>query len=153
MKKSMLSLVLFSIASSVANAQNVNTDDNKIAIGGYDVVNYFTTNSAKRGSETYATEHNGARYYFVDLANLEVFKQDPEAYLPQFGGYCSFAVGKMNQKVPVDPQTFRIDDGKLYLFYNDFWEGKPFNTIVPWLNNESEMEKQAAQNWKTLAHK
>lgn len=47
-------------------------------------------------------------------------------------------------------QTIRIDDGKLYLFYNDFWEGKPFNTIVPWLNNEAEMEKMAATNWKIL---
>ena len=56
----------------------------------------------------------------------------------------------MNKKVPANPETFRIDDGKLYLFYNDFWEGKPFNTIVPWINNETEMEKMAINNWKTL---
>ena len=56
----------------------------------------------------------------------------------------------MNAKAPVDPETFRIDDGKLYLFYNDYWEGKPFNTIVPWLNNESEMEKLAVTNWRAL---
>ncbi len=153
MKKKIVSLVLFSIASSIGNAQNVNTNENKIAINGYDVVNYFTANSAMRGSETHSTEHKGAKYYFIDTNNLESFKENPEAYLPQFGGYCSFAVGKMNQKVPVDPKTFRIDDGKLYLFYNDFWEGKPFNTIVPWLNNESEMEKLAVENWKTLKNK
>jgi len=70
--------------------------------------------------------------------------------LPQFDGFCAFAVAKMNKKVPVNPETFRIDDGKLYLFYNDFWEGKPFNTIVPWLGHEAEMEKMAVKNWKTL---
>lgn len=65
-------------------------------------------------------------------------------YLPQYDGYCAFAVAKMNKKVAVNPETFRVDDGKLYLFYNDFWKGKPFNTIVPWLNNEAEMQKNGS---------
>ena len=134
-------------------AQDVNTDENKLANKGYDVVNYFTTNTAKRGSVEFSTTNNGATYYFVNAKNLELFKAKPSKYLPQFDGYCSFAVAKMNKKVPVNPETFRIDDGKLYLFYNDFWEGKPFNTIVPWLNNEAEMEKMASVNWKTLKDK
>jgi beta-xylosidase len=56
----------------------------------------------------------------------------------------------MDKKVPVDPKTFRIDDGKLYLFYNDFWEGKPFNTMIPWLNNELQLEDLAITDWESL---
>lgn len=150
MKKLIAPVLIAVLGTSLGMAQNVNMDKNKVANMGYDVVNYFSTNTATRGSAMFSTEHEGATYYFVNPKNKKAFQENPEAYLPQFDGYCAFAVAKMNQKVPVDPETFRIDDGKLYLFYNDFWEGKPFNTIVPWLGNETELEKMASANWKTL---
>jgi len=148
-KKILMAVLVFMVVNS-ANAQNVNTDENKLANKGYDLVNYFNANSAEKGSIEFSTTNEGAIYYFVNAENLKSFKENPSKYLPQYDGYCAFAVAKMNKKVPVNPETFRIDDGKLYLFYNDFWEGKPFNTIVPWLNNESDMEKMASTNWKTL---
>lgn len=148
-KKMVMAILIVTGANSLY-AQNVNMDENKLANKGYDLVNYFTTNTAERGNKEFFTINKGATYYFVNEKNLKSFKENPSKYLPQFDGYCAFAVAKMNQKVPVDPNTFRIDDGKLYLFYNDFWEGMPFNTIVPWINNESEMEKMATTNWKTL---
>lgn len=132
------------------SAQQVSTHPDKLANQGYDLVNYFTAHSAERGSKEFSTEHAGATYYFSNAANLAAFTSAPEKYLPQFDGYCAFAVAKMNKKVPADPKTFRIDDGNLYLFYNDFWEGKPFNTLVPWLNHEADMEKLARANWETL---
>ena len=132
-----------------ANAQ-VFTNDQNVANKGYDMVNYFVTNTAERGTKQFSTSYGGATYYFVNQSNLDTFKEGPETYLPQFDGYCSFAVAKMNEKVPVNPETFRIDDGKLYFFFNDYYEGAPFNTIIPWLQNEGEMEKMAAVNWKTL---
>lgn len=131
-------------------AQQVYTNADKVANNGYDMVNYFTNLSALRGSKDFSLEHNGAIYYFTNTKHLQQFKENPKKYLPQFNGYCSFAVAKMNKKVPVNPTTFRIDDGKLYLFYNDFMEGKPFNTLVPWLENENELEKMAYKNWETL---
>ncbi len=126
------------------------TNDQNVANNGYDVVNYFTTNTAARGTKQFSLEHGGVTYYFMSQDNLDAFKANPTNYLPQFDGYCAFAVAKMNQKVPVDPETFRIDDGKLYVFFNDYYEGSPFNTIVPWLQNEAEMEKMAVTNWKGL---
>jgi len=148
--RTVLAALIVSASMSNSIAQKVFTNQENVANNGYDVVSYFTANEAQRGSNEYSTEHSGATYFFVNEKNLESFKEDPGKYLPQFDGYCAFAVAKMNQKVPVDPATFRIDDGKLYLFFNDFWEGKPFNTIVPWLNNEAEMTKLAEGNWKTL---
>lgn len=152
MKKlqTILMAVTFAFSMNHASAQNVAVNKDNVAINGYDVVNYFTTNTAARGSMSFSTTINGASYYFANEANLNAFKENPDKYLPQFDGYCAFAVAKMNKKVPVDPETFRVDDGKLYLFYNDFWEGQPFNTIVPWINNEAEMEKMAKTNWSTL---
>ena len=146
----MIVATLVMVSSLTVAAQNVNADEQKLANEGYDVVNYFAANTAEKGSIEFSTTNKGATYYFLNDVNLKAFQASPSKYLPQFDGYCAFAVAKMNKKVPVNPETFRIDDGKLYLFYNDFWEGKPFNTIVPWLNNEAEMEKMAATNWETL---
>ena len=152
MKKTILLLIaVFTI--SISFGQSVCTNKNNVANNGYDVVNYFKTNTALRGNETHSIIHEGASYYFTNAENLAAFKKNPAAYLPQFDGYCAFAVAKMNKKVPVDPETFRIDDGKLYLFFNDFYDGQPFNTIVPWINNESSLEKMATTNWLTLKSK
>jgi YHS domain-containing protein len=148
--KKMILAIIVIMGTIHAQAQNVNMDKNKLANKGYDMVNYFAANTSERGNIDFSTTYEGATYYFLSAENLKTFKENPQKYLPQFGGFCSFGVGKMNTKVPVDPETFRIDDGKLYLFYNDYWEGKPFNTIVPWLNNEAEMQKMAETNWKTL---
>jgi len=146
-------LILIAIMVTGSNtilAQDVFVDKDNIANKGYDLVSYFTTNSAQRGNKGFSTDYKGATYYFSSDENLKTFKDSPSKYLPRFGGFCAFGMGKMNQKVPVDPKTFRIDDGKLYLFYNDFWEGKPFNTIVPWLGDEAELEKSANRNWEAL---
>lgn len=145
-----LVVIITTLISINVHSQSVFMNENKVANNGYDVVNYFTSNTAKRGSQEFSAVHKGTTYYFVSAAHKTMFSENPGKYLPQFDGYCSFAVAKMNKKVPIDPGTFRIDDGKLYLFYNDFWEGKPFNTIVPWINNESEMEKSANENWMSL---
>lgn len=153
MKNLILNLLITLLGTSMVMAQNVNMEENKLANQGYDVVNYFMTNTAARGSSEFSAEHKGATYYFASAANLKSFQENPTAFLPQFDGFCAFAVAKMNKKVGVDPTNFRIDDGKLYLFYNDFWEGKPFNTMVPWLNNEAEMEKMALANWPALQGK
>lgn len=151
--KAITMVIIASLGMNTLSAQEVFTNQDKVANNGYDVVNYFTSNSAERGNKAFSEVYREATYYFANAEHLQMFKENPKKYLPQFDGYCSFAVAKMNQKVPVDPKTFRIDDGKLYLFYNDFWEGKPFNTIVPWINNEADLEKLAEENWKTLKNK
>ncbi|MEO9483037.1 MAG: YHS domain-containing (seleno)protein [Ekhidna sp.] len=147
--KKILTIMAVSTLLNSAVCQAYSNDQN-VANNGYDIVNYFVANEAARGSKQFSTDHKGSTYYFVDADNLEAFKQNEEKYLPQFDGYCAFAVAKMKKKVPVNPETFRIDDGKLYLFFNDYYDGSPFNTIVPWLQNESEMEKMAFQNWKEI---
>lgn len=150
--KNLLTICIMAVTIQ-ASAQGVYTNQDKVANNGYDVVNYFTANSSARGSNEFSTVHKGATYYFISNEHLVQFMASPEKFLPQFDGFCAFAVAQMNQKVPVDPKTFRVDDGKLYLFFNDFYEGSPFNTIVPWLNNEEAMEKKAVQNWRTLKDK
>ena len=137
-------------AMSFAQDSKVFANADGVANGGYDVVSYFTSYTAQRGSKAHSTQHNDATYYFTSAENLKAFTVNPDNYLPEYDGYCAFAVAKMNKKVPVDPETFKINDGKLYLFYNDYWEGAPLNTIVPWVNDEDNLTKLAETNWTKL---
>lgn len=135
--------------SSLAQS-NVFVNENNVAINGYDVVAYFSAHDAVRGTIDHKVSHAGADYYFSSAENASTFKTGPKNYLPAYGGYCAFAVGAKSTKFPTDPETFKIRDGKLYLFYNDYYEGKPFNTIIPWNANEAELVAQANKNWIDL---
>jgi hypothetical protein len=56
-------------------------------------------------------------------------------------------MGKKNKKVEVDPKNFKIVDGKLNLFYKDFFG----NTLDDWNEDEANLKKLAQANWlKTL---
>jgi YHS domain-containing protein len=154
MKKLKILLLTFglTLGAGALSAQNENVYSNQdnIAIEGYDVVAYFADYQALRGNKSFATQHGGVTYYFTSQEHLDSFIANPDNYLPQYGGYCAFAMAKHNMKVPVDPTDFQIADGKLYLFFNDFYEGAPFNAIVPWVNNEKDMKKTADANWAVM---
>jgi len=142
-------LILASLLSATyayAGKPSANTEN--IANDGYDVVSYFTSHQAVRGSKSHSATHNGATYYFANNEHKELFVKSPQNYLPQYDGYCAFAVAKHNAKVKADPKTFKLSDGKLYLFFNDFFEGTPTNTIVFWNGAEKELSTLAEKNWK-----
>lgn len=97
-----------------------NSYRDKGAIRGYDTVAYFTLPpgaKAVKGKKKYATEWNNVAWYFSSQQNLERFKADPEAYAPQYGGYCSFAMSK-NFTTSIRPNSWLIHEGKLYLNHN-----------------------------------
>jgi hypothetical protein len=65
----------------------VNTDKFGIAIKGYDTVAYFTEGRALKGKPEYEVSYQDARWRFSSAANRDLFKDDPERYIPQYGGY------------------------------------------------------------------
>lgn len=125
-----------------ANAQGV-------AIAGYDVVAYHTDGKAVAGSEAITALYAGATWQFATAAHRDLFVAHPEKYLPEYGGFCAFAVANMSKEVPSNPDTFRIQDGQL-LFFNDLYEGKKFNTLLPWSEKPGAMKEQADVNWKKI---
>lgn len=113
---------------------------------GYDVVAYFN-NKAIEGKENYSTVYDGVKYKFSSEVNRDIFKKTPEKYRPQYGGWCAYAIGAKNKKVSIDPETFEIRDGKLYLFYNSWG----MNTLDNWKEeNPKELKTKADRNWEKL---
>jgi YHS domain-containing protein len=89
-----------------------------VAIGGYDTVAYFTDGKPVKGSEAFAYDWLGTPWHFVSDEHRRMFEADPARYAPQFGGYCALGVSYGHAAVNVDPEAFRIIDGKLYLNYD-----------------------------------
>lgn len=144
--KNVILLGLALVWGALAQAQIDPVNKDGLAIGGYDVVAYFS-GKAKKGTKSHAAKHNGATYYFASKANKDAFTKSPSSYLPEFDGYCAWGVGEKQAKFPINPETFDIIDGKLYLFFNGDFNGKPFNTFPDWSNRTTQLEKAAHANW------
>lgn len=124
--------------------KNFNINDN-VAIDGFDPVSYFNGKPLE-GKSNLSFTHHGVTYLFASAANLNKFKTAPEKYEPAYGGWCAYAMGESGEKVKIDPETFTILDGRLYLFYN-FWGN---NTLKDWKKDERKLKETADQNWKKL---
>lgn len=116
-----------------------------LAIQGYDPVSYFETGPLE-GSDEFRITHKGVIYQFATQTNLNKFRTTPDKYEPAYGGWCAYAMGKTGEKVKIDPETFKILDGRLYLFYN-FWGN---NTLNEWNKEERKLKESGDQHWKKI---
>ena len=150
MKK--LSIILFvalisiaTVAQSPAKRVKEFNLENKIALQGFDPVSYFKGKPSK-GKTEIATTFEGVVYYFSSQSNKDAFVKNPTNYEPQFGGWCAYAMAANAEKVEINPETFKILDGKLYLFYNAYFN----NTLKSWNKDEVNLKKKAETNWKKI---
>jgi YHS domain-containing protein len=150
MKKIVTILALFLVISGFAQNEAKRLSqynlENKIAIQGYDPVAYFKQSKAIKGKKEIATTYLGVIYYFSSQSNKDAFTKNPASYEPQFGGWCAYALGSSGDKVAINPETFKISDGKLYLFYNAYFN----NTLKSWNKDEVNLKKKAEANWKNF---
>lgn len=97
----------------------VGVEGGNVAVSGYDTVSYFQGNGAPvRGDARFKVRHNGAVYHFSSQANADLFAGNPDAYAPQYGGHCAWAMSR-GALAPGDPTLYKIHDGKLYLNFNN----------------------------------
>ncbi|WP_422861586.1 YHS domain-containing (seleno)protein [Flagellimonas sp. W118] len=148
MKK--IAIALFMMLGYISFAQSIDYNTKKgYAINGYDVVAYFDGN-AINGSKEFSTQYDGVNFKFSSQENKDKFTANPSQYIPQYGGYCAFAVAKSGRKVSVNPETFEIRDGKLYLFYNSGGT----NTLQLWTDQSpKDLQVIADKNWQTIKNK
>jgi len=57
-------------------------------------------------------------------------------------------MGEKGEKVNIDPETFKIVNDKLYLFYNKFFN----NTLKSWNKDEARLKLSADNNWTKIYH-
>ncbi len=89
--------------------------DAHVMLDGHDMVAYFTQGRHALGSAQFKTVHEGVTFYFASAEHKALFDREPAKYLPQYGGFCANGI---NYGIPWggDADTWRIIDGKLYIF-------------------------------------
>lgn len=134
MIRKVLIAVAFAAIASTALATPAHADQapvytgilSRVAVGGYDPVAYFTDGRPVRGTTQFRITHQGYEYRFANAEHLAAFRANPSRYVPQYGGYCAWAVSQ-GYTAAGNPNNWRIVDGRLYLNYNaeiqTRWEG------------------------------
>ena len=144
----MFLLVVINLSLAQTTGKQFNVDGSGVAIDGYDPVSYFISQKPVKGKKEFSLLEHGIIYQFASQKNENMFRSDPAKYEPQYGGWCAYAMGFSGNKVEVDPETFKILSGKLYLFYNKFFN----NTLKSWNKNEANLKNKADANWLKIIH-
>jgi len=113
-----------------------------VLLYGYDPVSYFSATKPVKGKAEIKATVDGQNYLFSNEENRKLFVANPKKYQPQYEGWCATAVAK-GFKYDIDPENFKITDGKLYLFYKG-WKG---DAKKDWVKDEAGNIKTADQNW------
>ena len=110
----------------------------RVAIGGYDPVSYFQ-GGPRKGDPRLSATYKGAEYRFATSENLARFKANPGAFVPQYGGYCAWAVAR-GYTAKSDPLAWKVVNGKLYLNYDQKVQQR-------WAQDVPGNIAKADQNW------
>lgn len=140
MKYAVLTLGLFFSALSWATPWVSNEEH--VAMFGYDPVAYFVEQQALRGRREYALQWDGVSWWFSSRVNRQRFQANPHKYAPQYGAHCANGLSD-GHVVDANPENWRIIDGKLYLFYSAWGRAQ-------WAFGVERQISQANQTWRAF---
>ena len=124
---------------------------NRLALMGYDVVAYFTESRPVVGVPRFEYKFDGAVYRFSSARHMELFKADPDRYLPQYGGICTAALAK-GKRAAASPEYWTIHDGKLHVFAEKALQYFSFDSRGRLIGHGSDIMKgEADKNWAKLS--
>ncbi|MFM8914099.1 MAG: YHS domain-containing (seleno)protein [Flammeovirgaceae bacterium] len=141
MKNLLLSIFLF-VPSLVIGQRSLIFNTKEGAIRGYDPVAFFTEGREVMGKKEFVFEYAGAKWHFASEVHLNLFKENPEKYTPQFGGYCAYGMSS-GYKAETQPNAWTILDGKLYLNYS-------LGVRATWNQDRARYIQKAEANWPTV---
>ena len=134
------------VTESRAYLHSYSLPSSGLALEGYCPVAYFAVNKPVKGKPEFASTYNEVTYHFVSADAKKAFDADPEKYIPAYGGWCAFGMA-VEDKFPVDPQKFKVVDGKLLLFLNN----QNVDALKLWNDgNEKELLRKADAHWKKV---
>ena len=134
---------LFVIAATPVSAKDVT--HSTPGISGYDPVAYFTESKPMKGSGYHVAEYQGVTYAFASKVHKEMFEDNPEKFVPAYGGYCAYGVA-VGKKFVSDPEAWKVVDGTLYLNLDKDIQNK-------WLQDVPGYIKKSEANWKKIKDK
>ena len=113
-----------------------------LGVHGVDPVAFIELGNRIDGRADFAAVHDGVAYYFATEANRDTFSANPERYLPQNGGFCTYGVS-VGKKFDGDPRYAAVVDGQLYLFLSEA-------IFQAYLRDQQGVIDRAAANWPEI---
>ena len=113
-----------------------------LAIGGFDPVAYFAESEAVLGKGEFEYAMAETVWRFRNEGNRAAFVDNPEVYMPRFGGYDPVAVAR-EVGVPGNPRLWLIVENRLYLFYSP-------EARTAFADNFKTIVAAAARNWPAV---
>ncbi len=138
------SLFLFVTLTSALGQEAYPVYKGDVLFDGYDPVAYFD-GIPRKGTEQYATLHDGRKVLFASDRNREKFEREPEKYAPAYGGWCAIAMVDETFVIP-DYSLFKIQDGELLFFSIRAF----FNGLTEWDKEPVENKIKADINYSVL---
>jgi YHS domain-containing protein len=117
-----------------------------IGAQGFDVISFFK-GSPKKGKEAHTSTYNEAKYLFSSPENKEKFDKSPEAYTPEYGGFCAIAMSEDKQLDP-NPKSWEVREGKLYFFTRMFFG--IIDAKRQWVKKPEELRALADTAWAKM---
>lgn len=146
MQKILLAVyILITSSMAVYGQQPVIFQTRGKAINGYDVVAYYNAGQPVKGNDSLSFQWSNSTWLFSSPANLELFRQNPEKYAPQYGGYCAYGTAG-GYKAPTQPDAWAIVNGKLYFNYN-------LKVKASWDKDQAGYISKADTNWPLIKDK
>lgn len=116
-----------------------------LGLHGVDAVALTSLGAVAEGDAAFTVVQDGNAYYFASRKSADRFSANPDRFLPQYGGFCAYAVA-LGKKFDGDPMFADIVDGKLYLFVNDA-------VFQKYLANKKETLRKAEETWPKIRNK
>lgn len=132
--------------STNAGVRESNLSNGTLALSGHDPVAYFESGKPEAGKPELVSRFRGVTYYFATPERRAAFAANPEKYVPAYGGWCATAMAA-GRKVEIDPASFKITGGRLFLFYKGWFA----NALDDWNKDEKNLTAKADEQWKKLA--
>ena len=140
--RTLTAFIALVLASIVQAGPDTETDDNNVILAGHDAVAYFTQSKPVLGEAKYTAVHNDAIYRFSSTKNRDLFKQNPDKYTPQYGGFCAYGL-TFGKKFEIDGKAFEVVDGKLYV-------NKNRSVYKTWKKNVPKHITEANSQWPAI---
>ena len=149
-------LVVACAAEAVDYAKLSRQGADGVGIDGYSPVSYFSEGRAEPGNPKHAVVHNGVMYWLRSAEQVDSFKADPDRYQPAHGGWCSLMLTGSGQMTPANPESFKILDDRLLLFWSGDFKGTAIDGVKNWISKfdnaagEMALLRKADATWNKL---
>ncbi len=123
--RSYILLFAFILANAILGSaqQKYACSSDEQAFYGNDLITYYLGNPIK-GNPEFSLNYDGLSLQFATKSNLDLFLNDPQKYLPAYGGWCAIALTN-GALVQPDFNHFKVENGELMFFeVKAFFNGK-----------------------------